>query len=145
MDTKRFTCKPLMYEPLRDWYRQPLGELLGAAEQNSLREYLSNVFGYHLLMVAPPWQTSTLDSSRIPHRVALYERCKSVPAPGILYGSPESLPIVSDSLDVLILPHTLELSTDPHQVLREADRCLIAEGYLFIFGFNPIGIWGLWD
>ncbi|MEE8429613.1 MAG: methyltransferase domain-containing protein, partial [Gammaproteobacteria bacterium] len=130
--------------PLRDWYRQPLGQLLGAAEQTSLNEYLTNVFGYHLLLVAPPWQTATLDSSRIPHRVTLYECCKPVEDSRILYGCPEALPVVSDSLDALILPHTLELSPDPHQVLREADRCLIPEGYVFILGFNPISAWGLW-
>ncbi len=144
MDTERLISKPLMYEPLRDWYRRPLGQLLGEAEQTSLNEYLTNVFGYHLLLVAPPWQTAKLDSSRIPNRVTLYECNKPVEDPRILYGRPEVLPIVSDSLDALILPHTLELSPDPHQVLREADRCLIPEGYVFILGFNPISTWGLW-
>lgn len=144
MDTERFAANSLMYEPLRDWYRQPLGQMLGMAEQQWLNEYLTNVFGYHLLLVAPPWQTSQLDSSRIPHRVTLYECRRTIEEEKILCGSPEALPIVSDSLDALILPHTLELSADPHQVLREADRCLIPEGYLFICGFNPLGTWGLW-
>ena len=65
MDTERLLSKPLMYEPLREWYRRPLGQLLGEAEQASLNEYLTNVFGYHLLLVAPPWQNATLDSSRM--------------------------------------------------------------------------------
>jgi len=144
MDNKDFVAKPLMYEPLRDWFHQPLGESLGEAEQTCLGDYLDNVFGYHLLLVAPPWDIPALDSSRIPHRVTLYECQQSKGNSPVICGSPEALPVVSDSLDVLVLPHTLELSSDPHQVLREADRCLIPEGYVFIIGFNPVGIWGLW-
>ena len=32
---------------------------------------------------------------------------------------------------------------DPHQVLREAERVLIAEGQLIITGFNPASLWGV--
>ena len=37
---------------LRAWCRQPLGQQLAAAEQALLCEVLSDVFGYHLVVLA---------------------------------------------------------------------------------------------
>ena len=51
--------------------------------------------------------------------------------------------ILSDSIDAILLPHTLELVEDPYAVLREAERVLCAEGCLMICGFNPFSGWGL--
>ena len=53
------------------------------------------------------------------------------------------LPIASDSISLLAMPHTLEFCRDPHQLLREADRVLARDGYLLILGFNPMSTWGL--
>jgi SAM-dependent methyltransferase len=60
-----------------------------------------------------------------------------------LQGVPEHLPVFSDSIDSLILYHALEFSSDPHQVLREAERVLVPEGHIVILGFNPQSLWGL--
>ena len=63
--------------------------------------------------------------------------------PGVTLCAPlASLPFASDSIDAIILPHTLELVEDPYAVLREAERVLCAEGCLMICGFNPWSGWG---
>ena len=49
--------------------------------------------------------------------------------------------MASTSLDIVVLPHVLEFSEQPHAVLREVERCLIPEGNLVLLGFNP---WSLW-
>jgi SAM-dependent methyltransferase len=54
-----------------------------------------------------------------------------------------ALPFPAASLDLLVLPHTLELSADPHHVLREVERVLVPEGRVVISGFNPRSLWGL--
>jgi SAM-dependent methyltransferase len=54
-----------------------------------------------------------------------------------------ALPFPAASLDLVVLPHTLELSADPHQVLREVERVLVPEGRVVISGFNPGSLWGL--
>ncbi len=54
----------------------------------------------------------------------------------------DSLPFRSDSIDAILLPHTLELVEDPYAVLREAERVLCGEGCLMICGFNPFSGWG---
>ncbi len=43
----------------------------------------------------------------------------------------------------MVLPHILEFSPDPHQILREVERILIPEGQLIITGFNPYSTWGI--
>ena len=53
------------------------------------------------------------------------------------------MPIANDSLDAVLLPHTLEFAADPRQVLREAERVLIPEGRLLILGFNALSPWAL--
>ena len=42
-----------------------------------------------------------------------------------------------------MLPHTLELSADPHATLREVQRVLVHEGKVAIAGLNPLSLWGL--
>lgn len=54
-----------------------------------------------------------------------------------------ALPFPEASLDLVVLPHTLELSANPHQVLREVERVLVPEGRVVITGFNPASWWGL--
>jgi SAM-dependent methyltransferase len=53
------------------------------------------------------------------------------------------LPVASDAVDAVLLPHTLEFETDPYSVLREVDRVLTGEGKLLVLGFHPWSLWGL--
>ena len=127
---------------LRRWYRRPLGQLLAEAEFSALADQLPNIFGYHLMVIDPPWDDCTLTASRIPHRVI--QRIHSDPLKAAaLIGHTESWPVMTDTVDAIILPHTLEMTRDPHQVLREADRSLIPDGHLVILGFNPRSLWGV--
>jgi SAM-dependent methyltransferase len=127
---------------LRGWYRRPLGRLLAEAELSALARQLPNLFGYHLMVIDPPWEECRLKDSRIPHHVIQSVEPLAQPATG-LAGYTDDWPIQTDSVDAIVLPHTLELSRDPHQVLREADRSLIPDGHLVILGFNPRSIWGV--
>lgn len=126
---------------LGSWFTTPLGQALEQAELSAIREALGTLFGLHLLVVAPPWQGSPIDASRIPHRMMM----PAVWSPDAsMIGDPERLPLAADTLDLIILPHTLEFVGNPHEVLREVDRCLVPEGQVLIHGFSPYGLWGLW-
>lgn len=149
MKTLRQTAKPPR-DPgnparrRRAWHRLPLGRSLLDAECSRLAEILPDLFGYHLLQVGRLGDADLLSSSRIPHCVLLDGDVDSaMPHPSSIYGRADALPIASDSVDVVILPHTLEFESDPHQVLREVERVLIAEGSVVIVGFNPWSLWGL--
>ncbi len=128
----------------RAWYRLRLGRLLLEEERARLEEILPNLFGYHLLQIGRMADTDLLLTSRITHRIVIDADGDTNNAMPGLVACPDALPIASDSVDVVILPHTLELEADPHQVLREVERVLIAEGSLVIAGFNPWSLWGLW-
>ena len=56
---------------------------------------------------------------------------------------PWALPFASASIDLVVLPHVLEFSAHPHQVLREVERVLVPEGSVVIAGLNPLSLWGL--
>jgi hypothetical protein len=126
---------------LHAWYQRPLGRALARAEQQALAGQLPNLFGYHLVVIDPPWEECKLDDSRITHQV-IQRAALTIAPQASLAANPQHWPIQTDSVDAIILPHTLELTANPHQVLREADRCLIPDGHLVILGFNPFSLWG---
>ena len=66
-----------------------------------------------------------------------------VPAAVVLHCDFDALPFANQSLDLIVLPHTLEMTRDPHQALREVERVLMPEGRVVIVGFNPTSLWGL--
>lgn len=136
---------------LRDWYKRYPGIWLAEEEMRLLDDILPDLFGYNLLQMGVSYQDDCLAQSKIPNQMVmdvdnspfLDHIRDSIVNRKIRYlrGIPEHLPIASDSLDVLLLSHNLEFTSDPHQVLREVDRVLIPEGHVVILGFNP---WGLW-
>ncbi len=126
---------------LRNWYQRPAGQLLLAAEREQLDEVLPTLFGYHIIQVGSLLNDELMASSRIPHRVLLDPDAEYARPNACVY--PDALPIASDCVDVVLLPHTLEFERDPHQLLREVDRVLIPEGHVVVMGFNPWSLWGL--
>jgi SAM-dependent methyltransferase len=133
---------------LRQWFATVPGAEILEAERQALDQILPNLFGYHLLQVGIPAHVNLVESSRISHCMVLDDTPPSATrgdaALHCLYAEAGALPVASDSLDVLLLPHTLELEANPHEVLREADRTLVPEGHVVILGFNPWSLWGLW-
>lgn len=118
------------------WYESDLGRYVLARELEWFDAVSSDLFGFHALQIGD-CDTDFLRANRMPHRF-----CSGLAA-GPLRAAPEMLPIASQSLDLLALPHVLEFSSHPHQVLREAERVLRPEGRLLISGFNPVSLWGM--
>ena len=141
----RHRCGPakLTRKRLREWYGNHLGKTLQTLEREQLDEILPDMFGYYLVQVGYPYRENLSASSRI-SRQFLIDLDEAEKEPINLRATASELPIATDCLDVLLLPHTLEFEDDPHQVLREADRVLIPEGHIIIIGFNPWSLWGLW-
>jgi SAM-dependent methyltransferase len=124
----------------RDWFDGPLGARVLREEAALAPLALDNVFGFELLQVGA-WgpKRHLLDGARTQHTTLLAPELTA----GVTLCAPlESLPFRSDSIDAILLPHTLELVEDPYAVLREAERVLTGEGCLLICGFNPFSGWG---
>lgn len=147
LQSYRCVSGPRARADLRHWYGAPLGRSLAAGERELLDDILGNLFGYHLLQVGAPQGADLTSASRISHRMVLTDGADGLPplarSEGCV-GLPEALPMAADSLDLLLLPHTLGFADQPHQVLREAERVLIPEGHVVILGFNPWSLWGVY-
>ncbi len=129
---------------LRAWFHLPAGQLLLELEATEMERVLGDLFGYHLLQVDHPGRVDLLGASRIRHNIIMMQEPQPGRGKAALCGSADALPFAAESLDVILLPHVLEFSPDPHQVLREVDRALIPEGYLIMTAFNPWSLWTLW-
>ena len=152
---------------MAQWLETPPGRYLLAWEQAQLDRNVADVFGFHALQLGMT-ELEGLRANRMPHRwVALDANGVEAPGP-VVEGDPaaevpadvaadvsagrvavvlrcdfDALPFDSQSLDLVVLPHTLELARDPHLALGEVERVLRPEGRVVILGFNPTSLWGL--
>src|SRR5260363_265731 len=117
------------------WAASPLGRPVLRWEQAQFDTLVGNIFGYHAVQLGLP-ELNALRENRI--------SCRTL-ALGAISGGRESvcpedsfnpsfhstlqcdflaLPLATQSIDLLALPHALELTREPHQLLREAARAL---------------------
>ena len=127
---------------LHRWFTSPPGQYLLAWEQARFDEAVADIFGYHSLQLGLP-MLAGLRANRMQHQWLALEWGAEGEVPPDLLANPVALPFASGSLDLVVLPHTLELSTDPHAALREVERVLVPEGRVVISGLNPASLWGL--
>jgi SAM-dependent methyltransferase len=140
------------------WLQSPPGEYALQWQQQQYDQVVGDIFGFHALQCALPGLDG-LRTNRMPHRLraclpgewstvlAGQASTVSTTDTGVMEDTLfvdafEALPIASESIDLLLLPHVLEFAVDPHQVLREVDRVLRPEGRVIISGFNPVSFWG---
>lgn len=132
---------------LQDWLDTPPGRYLLNWEQAQVGAAVADLFGYHALQLGLPTFLG-LQHNRMPHRWLATQEMPQVheesplEVPLALVADFSALPFSSASLDLVLLPHTLE-SGDAHATLREVERVLVAEGRVVICGFNPTSLWTL--
>jgi SAM-dependent methyltransferase len=123
-------------QTLQDWFATPLGSYLLQQEQAYFDEAVADVFGFNAMQLGLPG-VDLLRMNRIHLRFTVG------PEPGVrLRTAFDHLPIESNCIDLVVLPHVLEFSEQPHQILREVQRVLLPEGQLIVSGFNPRSLWG---
>ena len=131
-----------------------------AWEQDRLDHAVTDAFGFHALQLGMP-ELEGLRANRMPHRWVASDSLHvpealplqpqrnlqistvAVPEPIHLHCEFDALPFPDASIDLVVLPHSLELARDPHLTLREVERVLVPEGRVVIAGFNPASLWGL--
>jgi len=107
-----------------------------------LAPLLGQLFGYRILQLGSSGGRSFIDDSKLYHKLRFspYHRADSA----LPVADPEELPLSSDSVDAIVLYHSLDFASDSHRLLREAARVLRPGGKMIIVGFSPHGSWGLW-
>jgi len=121
---------------LAGWFETPLGRYVLAREQSWFDRTVADIFGFHAMQLGLP-TSPLLAQSRIPARWTVDPE-----APAQVRADPQWLPFAENSLDLIVLPHALEFSGDPHQLLREVYRATRSEGQILISGFNPFSLFG---
>jgi SAM-dependent methyltransferase len=126
------------------WQQQEPGRRIVAQEREVLAGMVQDLFGYQLLQLGELGDDlAHLDGCPVRRKTLIGHRRLDEMALSMV-AEPRSLPVASDAIDAVILPHTLDFSPDPHQVLREVERVLIPEGRVVVIGFNPFSLWGVW-
>lgn len=145
---------------MAQWLQSPAGRYLLDWEQAELDRVVTDLFGFHALQLGLQ-ELAGLRANRMPHRWVASDSLREpqpMPLPMVddalstllplepghaLHCDFDALPFAAQSLDLVLLPHTLELARDPHDTLREVERVLVPEGRVVIVGFNPASLWGL--
>lgn len=126
-----------------DWLVRPSTQRLLSLEAGWLADWLHQLDGDFLLYAGIEPEPRFLRHSPMRHRFTAALPWQPVEQASAVRMTAESWPLMDQSLDVVVLQHALDMSRRPHQIVREASRCLVSSGYLIIVGFNPWSFWGM--
>lgn len=132
---------------LGPWLETQSGNYVRAWEQARFDTLTVDIFGFNALQIGLP-QINALQANRMQSKWLTdtdlpAKAPEGVPPRVVVIHDFAELPFATQSIDLVILPHVLEFTSEPHQVLREVERVLIPEGQVIVCGFNPASLWGL--
>jgi len=122
---------------LSGWFSTAQGAYVLDWELAQFDSAVEDVFGFRAVQIGLP-EVDFLRQNRIPLRFSL-----ALEPGAALAADPLQLPLASQSVDLVALPHVLEEHEHPHEVLREVERVLMPEGQVVISGFNTASLWRL--
>ncbi len=120
---------------LSGWFTTPQGAYVLDWELAQFDSAVEDVFGFRAVQIGLP-EVDFLRQNRINFRFSL-----ALEPGAALAADPLQLPLASQSVDLVVLPHVLEGHPNPHDVLREVERVLMPEGQVVISGFNTASLW----
>jgi len=132
------------------WYQTPRGKLLKELEADYLKRSITVSCQQIILQIGGlGWEDEFIDCT-------LYKNYTVLDAKGLgcdearkIQAKAYSLPLQSDSVDMIIIPHLLEFDAQRFQTMREVERVLKPEGLFVVLNFNPWSLWVryqfLWD
>lgn len=131
---------------LHAWTQTKLGQSLITEELRKLNHLLTKLYGPTAVQFGVLGMCEYIQSSSAVHHLLAVSH--AIPDDGdvpltVISAAAEAMPLETKSVSVLLLPHVLEFSNDPHRVLREASRVLVPEGHLVMVCFNPLSSWGV--
>jgi SAM-dependent methyltransferase len=132
-------------QSIQEWLRTPVGQRTYALERKLATEALAQVFGWQLLQIGLWGDDDGLIAEARTQRRSVLARhgAREAGRTPTIRSRADALAIASDSVEAVVLPHTLEYEPEPHEILREVERILSGEGHLIVFGFRPLSSWGV--
>lgn len=128
----------MINQAFNEWLKtSAAGQALFAAETQFFAAECQDIFGQTAVQLGGGvWQA--LQNAQVPRKIVL---AQSLDEPCHIVADWQQLPLSSESVDAIILPHSLNFHAHPHTLLREVYRVLRGEGRLIITGFNPLSLW----
>jgi SAM-dependent methyltransferase len=132
------------------YYQTPRGKLLRDLEVDYLKSAIVVSCKQTLLQVGGlGWENEFIDCSLYTNYTVLDAKKLGFKGARKIRARAYHLPLQSDSVDMIILPHILEFDAFRFQTMREVERVLKPEGIVVILNFNPWSFWVryqyLWD
>ncbi|VAY02229.1 hypothetical protein ARADI_0169 [Arsenophonus endosymbiont of Aleurodicus dispersus] len=121
------------------WEDIQWGEYYRIALNQQLKPWWPKIFGFHLLKIGQYSLQIDTKASLINHQFSMNRAGSNCQ----LLGEYNEMPFKNKSIDACLLIQQLSYSTNPHRLLREADRVLIDDGWLILSNFNPFSLLGI--
>ena len=130
---------------LEQWYQSRSGRRLRAQITKDLRAVLGKWFGYHIVTLGVDAGISVCEITRIRHTINIVPNDDVCGRGGTdVVALDAELPLATESVDVIVLINAFELTSVPHELLREVQRALTPNGHVLVVGSNPFSLRGLW-
>jgi len=127
---------------LFSFYETPQGKLLQRQEIKFLRRSITVGCKQTILQIGGiGWEDNFIDCSLFQRYCILDGKGSGCADAVKVRGQSFKLPIQSESIDLVILPHLIEFDVNRFQTMREIERILKPEGEVIVLNFNPLNIW----
>ncbi len=144
-----------------NWFKRPLGQFIVQSEVKQCEKLIPSGYYARGLQIGMPWVNYLFGTEGASRYIADTSSLLPIENPETATSPPQNeqpiydlqnchrvvststaLPFPEKSQDIIVLPHTLDFCTAPHEVLRQANQLLVAEGCIVIVGFNLISLYG---
>lgn len=132
------------------WYQTPRGKLLQQLEADYIQRSITVSCQQTVLQIGGlGWEEEFIDCTLYKHFTILDAKNLGCAKARKIQAKAYNLPLQSNSVDMIILPHLLEFDEFRFQTMREVERILKPEGVFLVLNFNPWSLWVryqyLWD
>ncbi|MFK5951336.1 MAG: methyltransferase domain-containing protein [Methylococcales bacterium] len=127
---------------LNSFYETPQGKLLQGLEESYLKQSITVSCKQTIVQIgALGWENDFIDCTLYQQFNILDMKGEGCEGATKICAKAFLLPIQSETVDLVILPHLLEFDENRFQTMREIERILKPEGEVIIINFNPLNIW----
>ena len=133
----------LTWQAWQAFWASNLGKEVLKVETELLAPVMESLRGYHVLCIGSCPSKPLLENCTIKHPMEWRPNFDLAEHGSCLIADPSHLPLPNDSMDAVLLHHSLEFFDQPQALLKEAARVTLPKGELIIIGFNPRSLWGL--